>query len=260
MVEKIKLLNMLNRVELIKLLDIDNIDLEKLLDLNILIKKELKDKYDLIKKIEFKDEYNGFYNMKVDEIYYNLVGFMDLIRLINIKGMDYCELLYFNVLVEDEISRRIGDNNIFNSNEDKIFSLNDDYFGKINFLSLGDVVVGVDFKYNFYIGKIDENMNCLLFNIIRKSNVCEMNRDIFVFNGTIVNKKILNGYWSIGSKTVTEGINKINTMNNYYNVEDKSSVVFDKRDLLKAYVACDEYTNNVGGLVKKINVKKLSIS
>ena len=262
MVEKIELLNNLSRVELIKLLNIDNMKLNDLLDLRVRVNQELNNKYDNIDKIEFRDEYNGFYNMNLSDEYKNCshVGMMDLIKLINLSDMSYCELLYLNVMIEDAIDNKYLKNHDYDFlNGNKMLYLNDSGicgFGKISFVNYNNLLYGVDTNYNFYVGKIDKEGKCILFNVLRKGIPDDLCNDVLVFKGNVLYNNSLDGNWSIGSNNMVNGINDINNMNNA-NVYNTDKVI-DMKDLYLAYISCGNYTNTLNNLLDKINNKRVN--
>ncbi len=257
MVERIELLNSLSRVELIKLLNVGDMDLEKLIDLYIKIKNELKVKYDKIDRIEFKDEYNGFYNMKLSDKYNNgkLVGLMDLLKLIDLDNMDYCELLYLNVLVEDVLENKYLKNHRYDflNNSDMLYLKDNGIcgFGKINFVNYNGLLYGVDKNYNFYLGKIDSDNNCILFNVLRKGIPDDLSNDVFLFNGKVFSDNSIDGVWSIGTRDTTKGIRDITNMDNNISVDNKN-YHFNVKDLYLAYISCSNYTNTLDNLMNNI--------
>ncbi len=257
MVEKIKLLNNLNRVELIKLLNIEKMNLEELVDLYIIVESELSNKYKSIKKIELKDEFFNFYNITLDDKYKSnfFGGMMDILNLIDLKNMDFCELLYMSIIIEDIINEKFLKNveNYFLKSNDMLYLNNNmDGFGKISFINFNNVLYGVDKKYNFYIGKVDCDNNCVLFNILRKGIPDDLTNDVLVFNGRVFNNN-LDGIWSIGSNDISEGINKINNM---YNCIVSDDYNFDANKLFLAYISCSNYTKTLTNLFNKINNDK----
>ena len=261
MVEKIELLNNLSRVELIKLLNIDNMKLNDLLDLRVRVNQELNNKYDNIDKIEFRDEYNGFYNMNLSDEYKNCshVGMMDLIKLINLSDMSYCELLYLNVMIEDAIDNKYLKNHDYDFlNGNKMLYLNDSGicgFGKISFVNYNNLLYGVDTNYNFYVGKVDNEGKCILFNVLRKGIPDDLCNDVLVFNGCIINNN-LDGRWSMGNGNVTNGVKIVNNMDN--NIRYKDNYDFNIKDLYLAYISCCFCTNTLNNLLEKINDRKVN--
>ena len=262
MVEKIELLNNLSRVELIKLLNIDNMKLDNLLDLRVKVNQELNNKYNNIDKIEFRDEYNNFYNIKLSDKYNNCshVGVMDLIKLINLNDMSYCELLYLNVMIEDAIDNNYLKNHNYDFlNSNKMLCLKDSGiggFGKINFVNYNNLLYGVDSNYNFYVGKVDDEGRCIFFNILRKGIPDELCNDVLIFRGNVLYNNSLDGRWSIGSSNMINGINDINNMSNVniYNTDN----VIDMKDLYLAYISCSNYTKTLNNLLEKINDRKVN--
>ena len=258
MVEKILLLDKLSRVELIKLLNIDNLEIEKLLDLKIVVEKELKNKYKVIDQIEFKSEYNNFYNKRLSDKYNKLDDFSlgDLVKLLKIEDMDFCELLYLDIIIENALSKvLLIRENVFFDEKSSLFSLYD-YgtfnFGKINCICIDGLIYGFDNRYNFYVGKVDKDKNCVLFSVMRKGLPYEIVHDILVFDGMVSDNGRLSGFWNVGSSEVRNGINKINSMNNE-NCIGLCNSIFDIRNLNIAYSACNERANSLDGLLRSIN-------
>ncbi|MBR3161447.1 MAG: hypothetical protein IKF19_01795 [Bacilli bacterium] len=262
MVERIEKLNKLSRVELIKLLNIDKMEINELLDLYIKVLNEMIIKHNSIEKIEFKNEYNDFYNLEMSNksSFDKFVGVMDLLNFINIKDMDFCELLYLYVLVSDSIDEKYLKNRNFDFlNGSKMVSFDDIGicgFGKINFVNYNDLLYGVDRNYNFYVGKIDHNNNCLLFNILRKGIPDDLSNDILVFNGVLSSNNSLDGFWSVGSEDVSVGLKKLENMDNCF---DNGNYSFDVRDLYMAFVACSQYTKTLDNLLNRIDSNRKAV-
>ena len=267
MVEKIKLLSGLSRVQLIKLLNVEEMSLNNLLDFFVEINEQLENKYDKISKIELKNQYNGFYDMQLsDDISNtNLLGLRDLIQLIDIEDMDYCELLYFNVIIYDEIEKRRKKYNkmVLDDNYDK-FSFQGNLISasnKINFVNAKDIMIGVDKFYNFYLGKINENRECVLICVMRNGLPYDLSHDKLVFYGNVDDCSYLNGMWMCDSKSISKGISILKNMSNDY---DKYEVgYFNNRDLELADITCNEFASNIDVFLNKfrinndrVNVKK----